>query len=180
MWNLAKAHGGLNVTFTSHYFKGGGAQFDVTSVGPFKSEIEAHYKATIDKELADIRSKVEAAQCPKKLSKFSVQFLGDANYTPISPVSRFKSNVWVLRSVQSRYSKRSTAILICKCNNKTNIMEPWAASTDTRFRLYLYDQFADAADLRHKNRTNDEFKGGKPFDVVGSWGKGYVQQGRYE
>lgn len=59
-------------------------------------------------------------------------------------------------------------------------MQPWAASTDTDSRMYFNDQFADAADLKHSNRFNDEFAGGTAFDIIGAWGIRSVQTGRYE
>ena len=57
---------------------------------------------------------------------------------------------------------------------------PSSASIDSRFKLYFYDQFADAADPGHWNDGSQELTGSPQFDEVGAWGWYISQTGLYQ
>jgi len=171
--------GGLNNDLMNHYFTGGGADYDVTGSALVKGEVETALNADMLAAQADIRKQVEAFKCPSwSILGFSISFIGDKAFSPLVR-RRFTSSVWVMRGSDAIFSKKGRATVICKCDNSTGKMEPWVASTDTRFRMYLNDQFADAVDIPHKIPGSQEFVGGTQFDAIGSWGKRFTQNGAY-
>lgn len=76
--------------------------------------------------------------------KVSIHLIGDKIYSiPIKKVN-FISSVWVIRSSTAGLSKKVIATIVC-CNGEVKV-----ASVVSKFKMYFYDQFADAADVLHK------------------------------
>jgi hypothetical protein len=67
---------------------------------------------------------------------------------------------------------------ICHCDPVKNSPAPKQAEASCTFRIYFYDQFADAADWgirgTHKKDGAQEYVGGRQFDEIGAWGQKWV------
>lgn len=172
---LAKAQGGLNDTLFQHYLHGRGATMDLTSDATLKGEVTGALATMMDAATSDIRKQVESFKCPVKPNLFgiSASFLGDNGFTAIDR-NGFTSSVWVIRKTQAGLSKKCNALVLCSCKG------PILAITTCDFHMYFYDQFADAADLFHKDNKVTEWVGGTQFDEIGAWGRVVTQSGVYK
>jgi hypothetical protein len=175
---LADSLGGLNSTLFRHYLSGSGATVDLTGEVKIKSEVGRSLEISMQAEMTAMVKKVESFVCPQKgILGFNLNVLGDRSYSPLKFVG-FTSEVWVIRKAQSGFSSMVDSTVICQCNAKSGKYEPVASSVAGRFKLYFYDQFADAADIPHKIAGAQEFNGSAQFDEIGAWGKTMIQTGK--
>lgn len=128
-----------------------------------------------------IRQKIENFKCPQgNIGVVSENYkIGDQEYSKLATGNYESKASWVIRKARIGIIKKISGIVVCVCDKKDGKNKPIAGWTDVRFKLYFYDQFADAFDIPHEFPGSQEFYGSAQFDEIGAWGKNWSQTGTF-
>jgi hypothetical protein len=151
--------GGLNWALWKHYKGLTGLDFDVTGDPTIRTETIAAVRKHLLASIRAIRDKAEKTVCTKPCGVEPV-------HIPFKPFVHegFTSRIWVIRSATAALQDTSTALVFCFCN------KPRFAIASNFFKIYFYDYFQDAVDLKHIIPGSQEFPKSAAFLVKGAWG----------
>jgi hypothetical protein len=160
----------VSTALVDHYFKGGGADYDLSSnLGILAEARKQKWKTIEDKYFEELRDKVRAFKCPnvQKFTTFKIQGPkgnGDRSVDYTSMHSGIgKANM----NLEYEY----VADIQCDCKMESGKVVIYGkAFLNGKYRYDFYDQFRDAADWFNTQSGGDrEYTGGKRFNIVGAW-----------
>ena len=160
----------LNTKLLDHYFQGKGANFDVTNRKIIKDEVRAALSRKMKISSISIRVKAQRVRCKQT----GVTFVGDTAFSKIR-TANFESDILSIRGARAGLQKKCYGLVACICKGSGKYVR--AAVVGCEFRMYMHDQYADAADVFHSTAGAQEYKGSTQFHVTGAWGTGFSQIG---
>ena len=160
----------LNTKLLDHYFQGKGANFDVTNRKIIKDEVRAALSRKMKISSISIRVKAQRVRCKQT----GVTFVGDTAFSKIR-TANFESDILSIRGARAGLQKKCYGLVACICKGNGKYVR--AAVVGCEFRMYMHDQYADAADVFHSTAGAQEYKGSTQFHVTGAWGTGFSQIG---